>query len=373
MKAKRFDYEELEELLARSEEREPPPWLLPRIMAGIEERESSPIERLRRWWFRPQAVSFSPARLGLTVTVTLCVFWLGIFVGRLQAPEAGGEGALFADNGEANYLIGRGLLAAGRVDQALPYLRQAVQQDPASPEFAHWQGVAYGKLGAAEEERASYFASVQDEPDYLPSLLNLGHNYLESGQYQQALAQYDKVLQADPGQPNALYNRALAYQMLDDPARAELAYLTFLEHNRTGKWASRALGHLHRLGNFTFRSYWIGAANLILNAEALLDQDPAGRRKELQYLAAALARTPGSELHLVAYHQGDRKAAKAAVNALQGQLTKLLGKEQSVPVRGSWFDVAESFVDANGAERQQTAGLLIFTRSEHNNHRKNSI
>jgi hypothetical protein len=66
-------------------------------------------------------------------------------------------------------------------------------------------------------------------------------------------------------------------------------------------------------------------------------------------------------------------AAKATANGLQGQLTNILGKEQSVPVRSSWFDVAEIFVDANGVDRQQTTGLLIFTRSEQDTQRRNSI
>lgn len=372
MKAKRFDREELEKLLACSEEREAPPWLLPRIMAEIEERQPSLVERLRRWWLRPQAVSFSPARLALTVTVTLCAFWLGIMVGHMRGTGAGGRPVL-ADNGEANYLIGRGLLAAGQVDQALLFLRQAVQQEPKTPEFAHWQGIAYGVLGEAEQERASYLSSVQDQPDYVPSLLNLGHNYLESGQYQQALAQYDKVLQADPGQASALYNRALAYQMLDDSGRAEQAFLGFLERQRTGKWAIRALAHLHQLGNFTFRSYRVGAGHLVLNVKTLLAPDSAERRQELSYLAEALSQAPKSELHLVAYHQGNRQAAKAAVNNLQEQLTSILGKEHAVPVRGSWFDVAETFTDANGVDRQLTTGLLIFTRSGQNTQRRNSI
>lgn len=372
MKAKQFDREELEQLLARTDERQAPPWLLPRIMAEIEERQPSLVERLRRWWFRPQAISFSPARLLLTVAVALCVFWLGTIVGQMRQPGAG-QGPVLAETGEANFLIGRGLLAAGRVDQALPFLRQAVQQEPATPEFAHWQGVAYGALGDTEQERASYISSVQEEPNFVPSLLNLGHNYLESGQYQQALAQYDKVLEADPEQPSALYNRALAYQMLDDSGRAEQAFLSFLERHRTGKWASRALGHLHRLDNFTFRSYRLGTVQLVLNVNALLAPDSVGRRQELLYLAEALSRTPGSELHLVAYHQGDRQAAKAAVTGLQEQLTRILGKEHAVPVRGSWFDVAETFNDANGVDRQSATGLLIFTRSKQQSNRRNSI
>lgn len=371
MKAKRFDREELEQLLAETGEPEAPPWLFPRIMAEIEERQLPLAERLRRWWFRPQAVSFSPARLALTVVATLCAFWLGLIVGQMRP---GGDRPDLAESGEANFLIGRGLLAAGKADQALPFLRQAVAQEPQTPEFAYWQGVAYWAKGETEQERQSYLASIEDKPDYLPSLLNLGHNYLETGQYQLALAQYDKVLQAEPFEASALYNRGLAYQMMEDSPRAEQAFLRYLEHHRQGKWVFRALGHLHRLGNFTFRSYRIGADRIVLNATALLAGDEAVRRQELQHLAETLAGAGESELHLVAYHQGSRQVAKAAVNELQEQLTHILGKkEQAIPVLGSWFDVAETFTDANGTDRQLATGLLIFTRSKNNNKVRNSI
>ncbi len=393
MEPKHFDRKELEQLLAQSVEPEAPPWLLTRIMARIDDRRPSLAEKMRQWWLRPQSVSFSPAWLVVTVIVALSVsigasigaFWLGTISGQYPgqyseqhrkaglAGEPGSAMVVLAEKAEANYLIGRGLLAAGHEDQALPFLRQAVRQEPGVAEFAHWQGVAYWTMGEAAEERQSYLSSVQDQPDYLPSLLNLGHSYLESGEYQQALLQYEKVLQVDPLEGSALYNRALAYRMMKDTGRAEQAFLSYLEHHRTGKWVARATRHLHEMGNFTFRSYRIGAGRVVLNMTALLSPDsPAGRQESI-HLAGALARAPGNELHLVVYNQGNRSAAKATATALQAQLTKHLGDEHGIPVRGSWFDVAETFTDANGSDRQLTTGLLIFTRSLAQSNRSNAI
>jgi tetratricopeptide (TPR) repeat protein len=375
MEPNHFDVKKLEQSLANNRELEAPPWLVGRIMAEIGDRPPSFFAWLHQWWLRPQSVSFSPARLGLTVAVTLCAFWLGTLSERHGKPDStgGSKSAMpaLADNAEANYLIGRGLLAAGQDDQAIVFLRQAVRQEPGVAEFAHWQGVAYQAKGALVEERQSYLA-LPEQPEYLPSLLNLGHNYLESGDYRQALAQYEKVLQQDPLEASALYNRALIYHMMEDTERAEQAFLSYLEHNRTGKWVFRAIRHLHELGNYSFRSYRIGTGQVVLSMSALLSQDAQACRPELQRLAEALVRTPDSELHLVIYDQGNRDAAKTTATALQKQLTNYLGDEHATPVRGSWFDVAETFTDATGSERQLASGLLIFTRTTEQFKKRNS-
>ena len=370
-----FDIKELEQSLSDSREPEAPPWLLGRIMAEIDDRQPSFFARLHQWWHRPRAVSFSPARLGLTVAVTLCAFWLGTLADQHGRPDftGGTRSALPAPTAiaEANYLIGRGLLAAGQEDQALVFLRQAVRQEPGVAEFAHWQGIAYRAKGALAEERQSYLA-LPEQPEYLPSLLNLGHNYLESGDYRQALAQYEKVLRQNPLEASALYNRALTYYMMEDTEQAEQAFLSYLEHYRTGKWVFRALHHLHELGNYSFRSYRVGTGQVVLDMSALLSPDAPVRRPELQCLAEALVRAPGSELHLVIYDQGNRDAARTTATALQAQLTNYLGDEHATPVRGSWFDVAETFIDATGSERQLTSGLLIFTRTIEQSKKRNS-
>jgi tetratricopeptide (TPR) repeat protein len=378
MKTKHLDNKELEQLLANSVEPEPPPWLQTRIMAEIAGRRPSLFERLRRWWQRPQSVSFSPAWLVSTVAVAVCAFWLGTLSEQHGRPDPAGQtdGTLpvLAANAEANYLLGRGLLAAGQKDQALTFLRQAVRQEPEVAEFAHWQGVAYWAVGESSEERQSYLRSMQKQPDFLPTLLNLGHNYLESGEYRQALSQYEKVLSVDPLEANALYNRALAYHMLKDSDRAQQAFIGYLEHHRTGKWAFRAISHLQQLGNFTFRSYRIGTGQVVLNMAALLAEDTPARGQELMHLAEALSRAAaGDELHLIVYNQGNRSAAKATATALMAQLTHYLGDEHGIPVRVSWFDAAETVTDVNGSDRQLPTSLFIFTRPKEQSNRRNSI
>ena len=143
MEPKQFDRKELERLLAHSGEPEAPPWLLTRIMARIDDRRPSLSERMRQWWLRPQSVSFSPAWLAVTVTVALSVsigasigaFWLGTISGQYPgqyseqhrnagiAGEPGSAMVALTEKAEANYLIGRGLLAAGHEEQAVPFHR----------------------------------------------------------------------------------------------------------------------------------------------------------------------------------------------------------------------------------------------------------
>lgn len=377
MEGKHFDNKELEQLLADSVEPEPPPWLRLRIMAEIADRRPSFSGRLRQWWLRPQSVSFSPAWLVSTVAVAVCAFWLGTVSEQHTTRDPAGQTdsslTVLAANAEANYLIGRGLLAAGRKDQALTFLSQAVRQEPEVAEFTHWQGVAYWAVGESSEERQSYLRSMEKQPDYLPTLLNLGHNYLESGEYRQALIHYEKVLAVDPLEASALYNRALAYHMLNDTDRAGQAFIGYLEHHRTGKWAIRAIRHLHQLGNFTFRSYRIGTGQVVLNMAALLGQDGPARGRELMHLAEPLSRAAGDELHLIVYNQGNRSAAKATATALMAQLTQYLGDEHTIPVRVSWFDAAETVTDVNGSDRQLPSSLLIFTRPKDQSNRRNSI
>mgnify|MGYP003509444683 CR=1 FL=1 len=121
MKPNPFDVKKLEQSLADSREPEAPPWLLGRIMTEIDNRRPSFFARLHQWWLRPQSLSFFPAKLGLTVAVALCAFWLGTLSERHGRPDftGGAKSALptLADNAEANYLIGRGLLAAGQEDR----------------------------------------------------------------------------------------------------------------------------------------------------------------------------------------------------------------------------------------------------------------
>jgi tetratricopeptide (TPR) repeat protein len=368
--------EELEELLQKTREREAPLWLKQEIMHRVYKSNPSLLHRLMSRFFQPPALRLSPVGLVLVLLIAVTGFWGGILAERhssdVNSPRALTMSA-FADNAGANYLIGRGLLAGNQREAALDFFRKAVELEPDTAEYVHWQGVAYWSLGKDDLERQSYYQTVQNHPDFVPSLVNLGHNYLESGDYNAALQYYERALQNDPHISEALYNSALAYQKLDNEAMERQAFRDYLETNRTGKWAYRAVDHLHQLGDFTFRSYRIGIHRIILNVTDLLQPDSVVRQKEVELLAHAVNRASRHELHIVVYNkEKNGMAGKTALN-LRNQLLRQLGSEQDHPIKVSWFEAAETVSSQNGENLQLSPSVLIFSTLSNGENRRKSI
>ena len=370
MKRNSFEIENLEEMLRQAPEREVPAGLEERIMVEIltARPHRSLAETARRWWQRRPAFGFLPLRVGAAIGMAVAAFWLGTVAGgRDQAgmpptQPARVELSPFANSAQANYLVGRGLLEAGNKRLALEFFQQAVLQEPQSAEYGHWQGVTYWQLGDPEKERQSYQQSIARQPDYIPALLNLGHNLLESGAYQESLRQYEKVLQINPYEQTALYNQALSYHQLKDQAGEQRAFIQYLDQYRSDKWAYRAVDHLQRLGVFDYRVCLIGNRKVVINQQVLLGPAQPARQLELERLARWLEKAPAGELHLVVYCQHDRERGKAIAGDLRQQLLAIMGGESTIPIRISWFDEPASIRTANGTEQEMAKGLLVFTQ-----------
>jgi tetratricopeptide (TPR) repeat protein len=376
MNNRQIDERRIEELLQETREQEAPLWLKQKIMNRVYESNPSLLHRLRNRLFQLAALRFSPVGLVLVLMIAGTGFWGGILAER-HTSDGKSRPALamsaFADNAGANYLIGRGLLAGNQREAALDFFRKAVELAPDSAEYVHWQGVAYWSLGKEDLERQSYFQTVQNHPDFVPSLVNLGHNYLESGDYNTALQYYERALQNDPHRSEALYNSALAYQKLDNEAMERQAFRHYLEANRTGKWAYRAVDHLHQLGDFTFRSYRIGIHRVILNVSDLLQPDSVVRQKEVELIANAVNRASQQELHIVIYNKEKKGVAgKTAVN-LRNQLLRQLGPQHDHPIKVSWFEAAETVSSGNGENLQLSPSVLIFSTPSNGENRRKSI
>lgn len=366
-----FEMDRLEQLLRQTAERQVPADLERKIMDKIiaNHAAESPAVRLRRWLSQKVILASWPLRWGFSLAMVAVVFWLGTLAGGRNQGQMSSvqtqESAIapFADSARANFLVGRGLLEAGKQQLALEFLQQAVQQEPRSAEYGHWQGVAYWKLGDREKERQSYQQSIARQPDYIPALLNLGHNLLESGDYQQALRQYEKVLQVNPYEQTALYNRALAYLQLADHVGARAAFGHYLDYYRSDKWAHRAVTHLQQLEVYDYKICQIGSRKIVVNQQALLGPALPARQLEIERLASWLQKASAVELHMVVYCQNDGQQGKAIAEELKQQLSAALGTNSAVPIRISWFDEPAVIRSADGAERELGRGLLIFTQS----------
>jgi tetratricopeptide (TPR) repeat protein len=227
------------------------------------------------------------------------------------------------ENPEAHYYLGRFYLALERPEEALPHLKRAVQGDPAKADYQFWLGVAYWAIRDFELERKSYLQALAKDPKHVPARLYLAHNFLDSGEWQEALDNYNLLLRGEPYNPEALYNRALALMELHRPKEQAMAWKKYLQYYPEGKWAFRAVDHLNQLGEFNYRNFTIGYRRVTLehipfpsgSAKVLSQGKPS-----LQVLGTILSVNDKIYLEVVCYKNGDPALAAARAKAVRDYL-----------------------------------------------------
>jgi tetratricopeptide (TPR) repeat protein len=360
-----MDEDRLRQMLRDLPDREAPPDLADRIMAEI----GRPRKKTGSFFSRLLASSFTirvrPFRIAAALCTLAVFFWLGFTTGS-RGPDFHyqDDAALNAalENARANHLVGRGLLEDGRARQALPYLRRASLLAPRNSEYALWEGVAVGRQSDRERERAIYRQIIDRSPGYVPARLYLGHNLLEEGRLEEALAEYNRVLAMSPGEETALYNRALVYRLMQSPDLEAAAWKEYLFVNRQGKWAYRAAGHLNSLGDFTYRSYQVGFRRIILNQDLLLGDDTDGQLREAELLAAEFLRSSGSTLHVIVFSAGHSGQAEETALHLRSILAERMPSRTGKNIEASWFGKPESVKLPSGRQHLLPEGLLIFSQ-----------
>ena len=370
MKQEPVEMEMLEEMLRQVPERDVPAGLGACIMAQVlaAEQPRSRIAHLWQWMAKVPLPGLSFRHIGAAIATAMVAFWLGMHADdgkqaqKATAPSITGHLVPLTENARANYLIGRGLFEAGVQDLALAFFQQATLQEPQSAQYNHWQGVAYWKLGDHERERQSYEHSLVRYPDYIPALLNLGHNLLESGDYQGALRYYSEVLRFNPYEQTALYNLALVHLQLGDTKAARAAFHNYLNQYRSDRRAYWAAEHLQQLGIFAYRICPLGGRKVVINQEVLLGPAVSARQLELERIARWLDRASAVELHLVVYSQHDSDRGKSIAEDLGQQLHAIMDKNVNIPVRISWFDEPAPVRTADGKEQKLPLALLLFTQ-----------
>jgi len=226
-------------------------------------------------------------------------------------------------NPEAQYYLGRFYLALERPEEALPHLKRAVQGDPAKADYHFWLGVAYWAIRDFDLERKSYLQALAKDPKHVPARLYLAHTFLDSGEWQEALDNYDLLLRREPYNPEALYNRALALAELGRPKDETKAWKQYLEYYQEGKWALRAVDHLNQLGKFSYRNFTIGYRRVTLEhipfppgSAKLLSQG----KPSLQVLGTILSINDKIFLEVVCYKNGAPALAAARAKAVRDYL-----------------------------------------------------
>ncbi len=273
------DTEKLINRLQQLPEFEPPSNLIDEVMKRIEPIRPSLWQRLLTYLAMERHITLRPVPLFAAAMLVTGGFWLGRVTDTNRAQPANqGEQINVAEkaleNPQARFLAGRGLMAAGLVEEALPLLQKASISAPDNPEYAYWEGLCFWANGMPEKERSSYMRGIGSSPDTIPLLLNLGHNLLEQRELDDSLVQYSKVLAIAPREQTALYNSGLIYNLQQDSPNETTAWKTYLHYYRSGKNSFRAVKRLNNLNDFTYRTYQLGKRKIILSQAALLGKFP---------------------------------------------------------------------------------------------------
>ena len=263
---------------------------------------------------------------------------------------------------EASYLIGKGLLEDNQVKRAADLLQRASLLDPGNTEYAYWAGVAHYHNQDPISERESYLRGLQEQPDAVPLLINLGHNYLNHQEYESAIQSYAEALTIDPYQPDILYNIGLIRRRQGLVNMEIAAWQDYLNVKRTGLQACKAVERLNSYGDFDYRTYQFGSRQLVFRQDRLLDGNSSTQLKiaELAPILSFLEINPQLEVNLAVFSQG--KAAKAHERALELKriIIENTNPQMHKRVQISWFGDSEKITLHDGRTVHQKEGLLMF-------------
>ena len=130
---------------------------------------------------------------------------------------------------------------AGRADRAERLeatLPRALAQGKAEEHFH--RGVQLYREGRHHEAIAAFGLSLQLNPRSPAVLSNLGYVYFDLGRLDEAMAQQQRALEADPAFANAHYGLALIHERRGQTSRARAHFAEYLRLDPRGYWSRRA-------------------------------------------------------------------------------------------------------------------------------------
>lgn len=140
---------------------------------------------------------------------------------------------------------GSELIDAGRWQEAIAELDQAIAQEPDNATAYSNRGYAYSKLGQLERAIADYDRAIEVDPANTAAYTNRAMAYVDLGQHAQAKADCDKAIELGPPSAAAYDTRGLAFAGLGQYKLAVADYGTAiqLDPGRTSALNNRAISY----------------------------------------------------------------------------------------------------------------------------------
>jgi adenylate cyclase len=139
-----------------------------------------------------------------------------------KALAAGKQAIALAPNGaDTNALHSATLYFLCRNEEALSTINKAIHLNPIPPMYYFlFLAKAHDNLGQYEKAIAAYDKSLIVNPNYLHSLAGLGESYRKMGRYEEAIAALKKVIHLNPNYLNAHVRLAASYSLAGQEEKA---------------------------------------------------------------------------------------------------------------------------------------------------------
>jgi tetratricopeptide (TPR) repeat protein len=234
-------------------------------------------------------------------------------------------------------------LASERSGSALARVNEQLRRVPQSAPLHDLLGLIYAARNQQDSAEIAYRRAVELDPNLVDARVRLAELYEATGRPELALPHAESARTLDPVNPRALMAAAVAYQQMNDVARARAAYEATLALNPTFPGAANNLAYL--LSEQPGQEE--NAYKLASLAQQNAPDDPhvsdtfgwiLYKRGDyqramtmLKQSAAKLPESPSVQYHLgmTAQKLGDTTTARAALTKAAGATGDFAGKEEA--------------------------------------------
>ena len=153
------------------------------------------------------------------------------------------DAAPAAEDAQAPLNRGKDYLSAGRYDEAIAELDQALAINHNLSEAWFYRGAAYSGKRDNARAIADFSAALRIDPNYASAYNNRGIAYHEEEEYDRAIADYTAALRINPNDAATYYNRGLAYALKgnNDPAIVDYTAALRINPNDADTYFNRGL------------------------------------------------------------------------------------------------------------------------------------
>lgn len=140
---------------------------------------------------------------------------------------------------------GINLFNAGRYEEAIEILTQAISEDPSNPIFYNYRGTSFEKGGNLDKALEDYQKSAELKPDFILPTVKMGTIYAKKKDFEKAIEFYKKAIQLGDQDVTTYFNYGVCLMNLGNNEEAKVIFEKLISLDENYSDAYYQLGIIH--------------------------------------------------------------------------------------------------------------------------------